>query len=282
MRGLDSYSNGTKETWRGWQWNQIVKRLCGGKKLGPAATKEILQQKVVAYLVGPEDKDREIAIKKGFRSENLLAIDIDDNKVASVRKAGGIAISGSLQQILLEWPCVLKLDAVIGDFCGGFNNSFKQFADCLLVSKAVKKDTIISVNLLRGREPNLKSDLEGNDSQIKHRGVFALSYFYWKIQRLFIAELFAATGHVNCDCCKEKNEQRLIHSMNPVTYSYRSGNQYFDSVVFSHILNDSCDCEYCSGRNNIRKHLKPSLKKQEGKLRASIVANIAVHSRKSK
>jgi len=236
MKGLDSYQNGTKETWRGWQWNQIVKRLCGPKPLGPAATREKLKDKLVVYLVGPNDVDRDVAVRKGFRSENLIAVDIDRKRVSSTRAAGGLAVAGSLTHIAAAWPTNRPVDALIADFCFGFDVEFMKFAHAICMSPMLSPHAAVSVNLLRGRDAFndtvRKKYFPDSNHEDKRRNI--------KVAGMF-ANLAACFATADANPSSEDTDA-AVDAMSPAMYSYKSGPQWFDSVVFTWIGCAGCRC----------------------------------------
>jgi hypothetical protein len=75
-----NYKFGTKANWRRWQWNRIVERLAVP-----------VRDAVVVYLAGPEDLDRPVALSKGFRPDNLIAVDRDGDVVKQLRMNGTLS-----------------------------------------------------------------------------------------------------------------------------------------------------------------------------------------------
>lgn len=234
MIGLDSYQNGTKETWRGWQWNQIAKRLCGPKPLGPAAARERLRDKVAVYLVGPNDIDRDVAVRKGFRTENLIAVDVDRERVTGTREKGGLAIAGDLTHVIAAWPINRQVDAVVADFCSGFDVGFMRFAHAICMAPFLRHGAVVSINLLRGRDALNQTvrDKYFEGSSDTRRNV--------KVAGMF-ANLVACmvTGKENPPA---HATDAIVDEMSPALYSYKSGPQWFDSVVFTWQI-DTCQCK---------------------------------------
>jgi hypothetical protein len=152
MVGLESYDSGAKETWRGWQWNRIVERLIGTRRLSDKEKRLELAKKTVLYLCGPDDHDRTVALRHGFRSENLIAVDICSDNIAKVRKHGGIGIVSRLEQVVDGWSGV-HIDAIVADTCSGFDNAAFDLEQSMMRSKAVSHETVVSINLKRGRDP---------------------------------------------------------------------------------------------------------------------------------
>lgn len=159
MKGIDSYDNGRKETWRGWQWNRIEELLRGryrdevGSYPSDSLLRKYIETKTVVYLCGPEDSDRPHAMRRGFRPENLFAIDISLDRVKAVRKRGGLALRGKVEHALLSWPDDFKIDVLILDSCYAFavNTGLLMF-ECAIASPGIHPYSVVSVNLLRGRD----------------------------------------------------------------------------------------------------------------------------------
>lgn len=237
MKGLDSYQNGTKETWRGWQWNQIVNRLCGCRELGPASTRNELRDKVVLYLVGPNDIDRQVAIKKGFRNENLIAVDFDRSRVDAVRKDGGFAVCGNLTHIAATWPASKPVDAVIADFCCGLTEEVGKFVEALVAHGMLKDNGALSMNLLRGRDSiNDEVRMVAGRPGLKHRGdwaalLVASEIFKQKFDNKPVPEGAKAGDIERLKSLMEQYRKGIYNWLLPSFYSYRSGVQLFDSVV---------------------------------------------------
>ena len=153
MKGINGYYSGTKETWRGWKWNSIAHvALEYDDRIPPSERARRLSQKTVLYLVGPEDFDRKKAMAKGFANHNLIAIDLVQERVDEVRRNGGLAIRGSLQTVLLNWPSDWLIDVVDGDFCSGLVNDIGELPFCLHGCRGMHEKTVVSLNLMRGRD----------------------------------------------------------------------------------------------------------------------------------
>lgn len=137
------YKFGNKNNWRRWQWNRIVERL-----------KDIVlpRNAVVLFLCGEDALDIPIALSRGFRRENLFAIENNDDVAAALRANGILTIRGSLIDVLTAWNPNLKIDVIIADFCGPFALNKLALAS-QLVTYTFLKDTVVSINLMRGRDP---------------------------------------------------------------------------------------------------------------------------------
>jgi hypothetical protein len=161
-----SYDNATKDTWNGWAWNQIANRIAvqwGGGRLDEWRCKSrrmrkarILADKTVLYLCGPENRDKAFALKHGFREDNVIAIDIIEKNIVVARKSGSLGISVPLEQLLLAWPKDWRIDAVLADYCGGFNDTSRVLMYSLWKCEGIKLHEktlpVVVVNLQRGRD----------------------------------------------------------------------------------------------------------------------------------
>lgn len=236
--GLSSYANGTKQTWRGWQWNRICDRIPKHKR----------RDAVVAYLCGPDDFDRACAIKRGFVNQNIVAVDVSEENVTRIRRAGGVGIVGNLADILVTWQGHTPLAAIVADFCGGMNKSAIDFTISLLKCPGVHVGTVVAANFLRGRDchsnefrsqfanvdwtgvKELVASLFSGDASLadfgKHRA-FLWSAAAWIDFAAAVSEVAGSPGDA-------RGLELALHMRSqPRYYSYMSGNNVFDSVVLS-------------------------------------------------
>jgi len=154
MQGLADYRNNTKETWRNWAWNRAIElqpELRDRRRRTPANIRRVLANKTAIYLVGPEDLDRQVAIAKGFRNENLIAIDVEKENIARVRKAGGIGVCCDIADAILAWQQE-QIDIVMADFCGGISTNLWRLLHSMIISQNVGGHSVLCVNMLRGRD----------------------------------------------------------------------------------------------------------------------------------
>lgn len=249
MQGLDNYQNGTKETWRGWKWNCIANAAVQfNERLPPSERTRRLREKTVLYLVGPDDVDRRKAISKGFSNHNLIAVDISQDRIDEVRAAGGIGICAPLQQILRQWPRDWPIDVIDADLCSGFVSDVRAIMHCLFANPAIHKDSVISMNLMRGRDEHSNGLRElcravsaivkmDPDSFVKHRGFNWLMNIPFHVFRVE-AEILRSKGHA-APCSREniaidlRRVNEFFRTWNPKVSTYKSkgSSQYFDSVV---------------------------------------------------
>lgn len=249
MIGAEAYVDASKDTWRGWKWNAIANAALGfTTRIPPSEKKRRLSTKTVLYLVGPDDRDRPKALDRGFLGHNLIAVDLLQERVDAVRKAGGLAIRGSLQMILSNWPKDWPIDVIDGDFCSGLVEDVATLACCLRVCAGMHPDTVVSLNLMRGRDPAsnstrdniarighfLRQSLGGssNLNMKKHRGINWIAHLMWHFGSMIHGSV--ENGRYRDVLMDEDLVDDLINELwMPHFWSYRSktSRQYFDSVV---------------------------------------------------
>lgn len=277
MKGKDSYDGGSKQSARGWIWNRVVDRLVDGVK-SPSEKRRILSNCTVVYLVGPDDLDRECAISKGLRSNNLIAVDVVESRVKAVRKDGGMAVNGSIQKVLCEWPKGWKIDALILDFCGGLTSDELLLPTLLPACLGVSSKTVVAINLLRGRdaasntlrngtsykgrEPwRLLAEMPGvgklPEDCGKHRG-FLASFVHWYTNTDGLkGSEWAKSQSLSMNELATIGWKRMKASFN--SYPSRSAagaTSWFDSVVFSYAFPAAFDTDQdwleSGGKNELR------------------------------
>ena len=124
----EKYDNPTKQTWRGWAWNQVKNRVHVGSR--------------VLVLCGEYGHaDLWHGTKRGME---VVGVDLSDDCVEKFRNAGGVAIKDKLHRQV--WS--MKPDAVIADMLGGVTqNSFVDVIHATMLTKC------IVWNGLAGRDP---------------------------------------------------------------------------------------------------------------------------------
>ena len=249
MSGLESYANGTKDTYRGHVWRRIAERLPRVRQhMGPAARRHLASQAVVLYLVGPDDFDRQRALKHGFQNHNLIAVDIEKERIEKVRQDGGVGVCGNLSDILAMWPSDLPVSVVLADFQCGLNNSMFHFHDALFKTAGLASGSVISVNILRGRD-EVSNDFRSaaadvtklvasygvgsSKSNEKHRGVFFMTKLTWTIG-LALHQAIKDAGLSHDTSLRRHVERHILKLIGtPSYYCYESSGQFFDSVSFN-------------------------------------------------
>jgi hypothetical protein len=239
-----NYGSPSKQTWRGWIWNRITERI----------PKLLRKDAIILYLVGPDDLDREVALKKGFRNHNLIAVDIDLECVERVRKSGNLAIQGRIEDILVAWPDDWPIAAVLADFTCGLDKTLIAFQSSLLICRSIDYGhTVIGVNLQRGRDPASNPMRQGLRDAIdaieRNIGKSWKSPSMWKEgivnvlldgkhrgKQLITNFMFHAWNSIKEHYDNVYEYARIfIKICNPAFYSYRQAINmpYMDSVVFT-------------------------------------------------
>jgi hypothetical protein len=140
-----NYDNGRKNNWRKQCWNLIVNHL---KRAG-------IQPKdaLVLYLPGTTNLDEGVALQKGFRRENLIAVERDKKVAHFIRKKLKVnCIQGDLIDVLMSWPLDSpKVDVVVADFQCGMLPVVEDTLRAYLCSPQITH-SVLCVNALRGRD----------------------------------------------------------------------------------------------------------------------------------
>jgi hypothetical protein len=217
MSGADfDYRFGTKAQWRRTAWNRIVERLIVHPR-----------DAVVLYLAGEQDLDREVALRKGFRANNLIAVERDSRVVSVLRANGVLTISGNIVEIVRAWPRERKVNVIFADLCDDIRSTNGPLLGGLI--NAAFAGAVIAVNFMRGRSKQAGDLVKLNTAtfgeEMKHRG-FAFSALYAEILRRWCG--------FNDDDIKA-----AAPLINPHMLSYKSSaGMLFDSVVFTNIATD--------------------------------------------
>lgn len=212
-----NYDFGPKRQWRRTTWNSIRDRL-------PTIGVRV-KDAVVLYLAGEHDLDREIAISKGFKDRNLIAVDRDRKIVSSLRSGGALAVCGSLEHVVQHWSG--QVNVVIADMCCGFTESPITIAVHMIVNPSF--ETCLSVfNLMKGREKWTSG--AGDFAKGRHRGeaIANMAYGFVRTKINDLPEDVAKNVFMSVIDEMEKKENGFIRG-----YSYKStSGQVFDSAIF--------------------------------------------------
>lgn len=216
---MEKYQNATKDTWRGWAWNQIEARV--GKSRS-------YDKKLVCVLAGESAGDMPHAERRNF---DCIAIDKNIDCVKTYRDKGGVAVQGDLvSQVLCHEP-----HAVIADMLGGATRkNIAGMLDLAICSKAVV------LNLLRGRDKGMSElesqylipDFSSGRKQVvpigKHRGAMACFVVALAVAKEFKLVREDEDGNTRLN-------GKVLEAFRPAFYSYKSknGGQVFDSVAIS-------------------------------------------------
>jgi hypothetical protein len=243
-----NYNNGPKNHWRRTVWNEVLRRTDGRHKTDP-----------ILYLSGPQNIDRDVAVKKGVPLNNLIAIDRCWENVKAVRSAGGSAIHGDALDVLRNWPMARPVSAVLMDFCSGIERSNCDVFD--MFQRRPLRGSVIVLNFMRGRDPwsnKWRECIKNCDMSrplYDERGDVVVepqnrAYQYLLFHAWEMITMYATGGAYHGECNRalwtptnERGRTRLraeicnvIGSMWPTFVSYRSGKLVFDTVIFRHVL----------------------------------------------
>ena len=226
-----NYKNGRKNGWRRWVHNQLGKRV------------EDKKNATVLYLAGKEDIDRAGLIRKGFRSDNLIAVEKEKSVVNELKKKRKLVIHGKLEEVLFAWPDHSGFDVLIADMCSGLSPMTIDVLTGALFCGAVKNGGTVMVNVKRGQADgrNFPAVLQYQELVEHYTGVTAKHR--GRIAFMMVVELLknrlecARYGGVS----PETRSAQFVHlldtvsdSFRPKFNSYRSGGSvYYDSLVFS-------------------------------------------------
>lgn len=234
--GKIMYSSLPKTYWRNYVWNALHRRV--GHR--PSST--------IIYLVGPEDLDRATAMAKGFRNENLIAVDLNQDYVYNVRKNGGLAVQGNICSVLAHWPSNWPLNGIVLDFKGGLNNSVNEVLISLFTCQAIQYGrTQVCINLQRGRDPESNPIRQGIDKIISkyeaRKGLLPDGAWDILIDKLHRGKHFFV--HLLSNMWRSLDDghpakvvgylQLALAQCRPQFYSYRQTptQPYMDSVIFT-------------------------------------------------
>lgn len=242
------YDNATKQTWRGWAWNQVAKKLLPGQR--------------VMVLCGDGSHDIDVGARKGFE---VVGVDILQGSVDRFRGKGGIAVCDTIEKQVYA----VNPDAVIFDYMGGITpHRLRTVAD------ATRFCNVVVANFLRGRDPaarQIAGDLRPlvRDGE-KHRGKIAAAFVGCDLMRVLFENMDSLDDErylflsdiqegVKNGRAREAAEfaRGAIAIHNPAFYSYRSkdGKQYFDSVSMSldgDIVESVKPTVWCHDRRSVR------------------------------
>lgn len=246
--GISNYKTGTKNNWRRTCWNEITKRVKNKNKA------------TVLYLAAEQDLDRREAVRRGFRSNNLIAVDMRLEVVERLRKNNKIAVHGKIEHVAAAWGDV---DVVYCDFCCGLTHDAAMGVSNLLLLPFIKDDCVFLFNFQRGRETKNASEwikrtrehAEGPGKSIflkndKNRAQLAVQhtksvfdYYMYSNSRSFdILEKSSGnfTAYMEMTTINEiPGSDLVISKANPFFVSYRSSaakGLYFDTLIINKVL----------------------------------------------
>lgn len=221
------YLRGQKTNWRRRIWNEISERV-----------KDRTHARVL-YLSAVADKDRACAVSKGFNPNNLIAVDIDKDVVSKIRHEGKIAVHGNLLDVISAWPASSPISVVVADMMSGFSQTVISLIVELWYSGATTEDTVVVINMLRGRDGKVGMEVienhrEACGTQDTHRGravtrchIAEVLFLYAESKGMHVNQLTEAEG----DLCSRWVLQRIAPKYD--TYRSAAGNQRFDTIIYN-------------------------------------------------
>jgi len=232
-----NYDFSQKRHWRRTYWNAIRSNLSI-----PA------RDALVVYLAGEHDEDREIALAKGFRAENLIAIERDPRIAGRLRKRGVLVLQGDAFEVLRHCMPDRQIDVVALDFCCGLHINVAIDMTSLMLMPHLAQ-CVFAVNLLRGRDQS-SNDVRAQLNRLmsdkigKHRGDALWSHMVVCLEGTLHGDFaLSAQGLLAVVPNRPKRDLsrasltreqfEAIADISPRFLSYRStACQTFDSVVF--------------------------------------------------
>jgi hypothetical protein len=223
------YKFGQKNNWRRWVWNRIVDRL----QVPP-------NQAVGLYLAGADDLDWQEARRRGFKRDNMIAIDRSPAVVDQLRGSGCLAVKADFLSALRSVSGDRRVDFVYGDFCCDLEDPMvKSIYDLFIMARHLK-GAVYAFNFQRGRGTRIRwVKTLGKvfpDGEEKHRGA---------ILAMAIFTQLLGYAHARFDLFDAQDVKEYLESLpgfvtrevmtriNPAFATYASGKLRFDSVVFS-------------------------------------------------
>lgn len=217
---LREYSFGQKNNWRRRVWNRVaaaagteprVVSPSGSTRYFGGQFPRVADMRVL-FMPGPSCEDIPVAVSKGFRKTNLVAVDLDEVACRRARKAGVLAVRGELGAVLLALGPDDAFDVVVADLCTNWSQLLYSIIQCVIFSRARRAPLYLVVNILRGRETRKHADILRH-YEMQHRG--------YAVQ-LMLHGLLAKAGIADADVPK--------YFARAWTDSYRSSMQYMDSI----------------------------------------------------
>ncbi len=134
-----NYDFGPKRHWRRWVWNRIAEKVDAKHSL-------------CVYLAGANDYDRPVAIAKGFRGGNLVAVERDAVTRDLLRERGVLTIDADFISAVDAAALGRRVDVVLADLCCGLRWEAIEAALRWFCLPNLRNATF-AFNLMRGRDP---------------------------------------------------------------------------------------------------------------------------------
>ena len=201
-----NYAFKQKNDWRNWCWNTIKRYRKKHSRKG-----------VYLYLAGPNDADRDTAIRKGFANEDLIAVDLCQENIDYVRSRGGYGICADIMDLVWMWPEHTPIAGILADYCSGLVSSNTGSYDAF--QNRVALGSIAVFNFMRGRD-SITNDLRHT---LKRLGV----YDFIRI---------ALPDEKNLSDKNRAVQFLMAHHVDTVLQGYRQLNYSLSAVEFSQAL----------------------------------------------
>lgn len=184
------YSFGQKNNWRRRVWNRIAglagERWSSG--LADFGSFPCVGDMRVLFMPGPSCEDVPVALAKGFRKKNLVAVDSDEQACRQARKTGILAVRGDLSSVLHALDEDDAFDVIFADLCTNVSRSLHAFVLSVIISRARRTPLHLIVNTLRGRETKPYAEALAHHKsympEMKHRGVAVHALILHALQQI--------------------------------------------------------------------------------------------------
>lgn len=154
-----AYKNGQKNHWRRTAWNMV------------ADMTQNRREAIVLYLPGSTDLDAPEACRRGFRSQNLIAIERNSRVADRLRSEGRTCVVANLLEVIAAWPDHTKVAVLIADLqCGLTEEIFDLL--CLWGMRPALSGSTLLLNMQRGRETGFMFNLSKASSVRKFTGIW--------------------------------------------------------------------------------------------------------------
>jgi hypothetical protein len=183
-------------------------------------------------LPSAEDHDRSIAVKKGFRSVNLIGVERNQKALIAARDRGSLTVSGDFFDAVEIIARSREVSVVFGDFCCGLDGELPLRLAELFHIPGLHR-AVFALNLMRGRDPS-SSSYRGHadkfcleDALKKHRALIAATAACRTVAR--------SIGSQDADKVLARYKLLLdqLGYADECLNSYKStSGQVFDSMVF--------------------------------------------------
>lgn len=238
MTDLDGiqYKNGAKNNWRRQMWNTVREFT------------DNPSDAMVLYLPGAANLDVPVAISKGFKQANMLAVEREGKVVEHLRrKYRQPVIHGSLAHTLIGWPQNRPVAVIVADLVSGFDGLVTDIVRAWMLLQPFEGATLV-LNMQRGRE----SDCTKKHTVMwQHHGIVQSLAERWGVSSnsralytMFSMPMFLQWHYVRCvDAAGESltdHDKALLmeQALANGTYwtwrflpPYRSGRVVMDSLV---------------------------------------------------